>query len=304
MNCTEFSNLLDAYLDGELSPEEAARLEAHAASCAECGALMALRRDCRDMDEALDVPVSFSAAWRQAIREEADKERKADGKRVFRRILTAAAALVFVVGGAVATRNRVLPSGEAVQAPDPAETPALAVMQSTAAPAPSAPVVYTTSLPLMDTAAEEADTAVGAGGLAKQAPDQGSLIAEAAVSNVVYSARADDAPADAEEDGGDMALPEEAAADDTAYSLMAAEESLAAEDMAAPSETEEAPPEAGEAIGPAEDSAPDDVAKQPGGFFREAGILALCALPWLAAAALAWLTARWIRNKKKGRKES
>jgi anti-sigma factor RsiW len=41
MHCSSFDPLLDAYVDGELPPVQAARVAAHAESCAECASLLA-----------------------------------------------------------------------------------------------------------------------------------------------------------------------------------------------------------------------------------------------------------------------
>ena len=49
---------------------EARGVEAHAAECAACAALLAMRRDCRRMDEEVEVPDAFSFGWREKIREE------------------------------------------------------------------------------------------------------------------------------------------------------------------------------------------------------------------------------------------
>ena len=108
MDCKEFSNLLDAYLDGALTPEEAGRMEAHAAACADCLALLTLRKDCLALEEETELPEGFSSSWRQRIREEAKMERT-PGKKKWIPALAAAAALVFILGGTALTRDR-LPS--------------------------------------------------------------------------------------------------------------------------------------------------------------------------------------------------
>ena len=53
MNCKEFSNLLDAWMDGALPDGEADRMQAHAAECGDCASLLALRKDCRRLDEEI-----------------------------------------------------------------------------------------------------------------------------------------------------------------------------------------------------------------------------------------------------------
>ena len=116
MDCKEFSNLLDAWLDGALSDGEADRMRAHADTCGDCASLKALRKDCRRLDEEIEVPDGFSSAWRQKVEEEADMEdtmernaKKARGKKRWTGWLAAAAALVFIVGGTLLNRDGLAP---------------------------------------------------------------------------------------------------------------------------------------------------------------------------------------------------
>lgn len=106
MDCKTFSNLLDAYMDGALPDADARAVEAHAASCASCGALLKLRRDCRGLEEEIDVPDAFSSAWRGRIREEEQMEEKKSRAFSWKGWIAAAAVLVFVVGGTFATRDQ------------------------------------------------------------------------------------------------------------------------------------------------------------------------------------------------------
>lgn len=100
MNCKEFSDLLDAYLDGELTPEEETALRDHAALCPDCAARLLVLQDSHRLDRAADVPEEFSAAWRKAVREEEASRKVLSFPRV-RRYAAAAAALVLVAGGAL-----------------------------------------------------------------------------------------------------------------------------------------------------------------------------------------------------------
>ena len=116
MDCKEFSNLLDAWLDGLLPDGEADRLRAHAAECGDCASLYALRKDCRRLDEEIEVPDGFSSAWRQRIQEEANmdtatekKERSFHWRRRWTGYLAAAAALVFIIGGTLISRDSLAP---------------------------------------------------------------------------------------------------------------------------------------------------------------------------------------------------
>lgn len=56
MNCREYLTVLHDYFMGKVSPAAAGDVDAHAASCAECGALMARARElsCRDFTEFLN----------------------------------------------------------------------------------------------------------------------------------------------------------------------------------------------------------------------------------------------------------
>ena len=113
MDCKEFSNLLDAYMDGALPDADARRMRDHAAECHACGALLTLRQDCRRMDGEIQVPDSFSSPWRQVIREERNMEEKQKKTVHWKTWAAVAAALVFVVGGTLASRDG-LPSRRAI----------------------------------------------------------------------------------------------------------------------------------------------------------------------------------------------
>ena len=108
MNCTEFSNLLDAFMDGSLSDAEANRMREHAKECAGCASLLALRLDERRMDEEIEVPDGFSSSWRQKIQEEREmeeKQSKTAKNRHWKAWLATAAALAFILGGTIVNRD-------------------------------------------------------------------------------------------------------------------------------------------------------------------------------------------------------
>ena len=130
MDCKEFSNLLDAYLDGALPDADARRMRDHAAECDACAALLTLRNDCRRMDEEIQVPDSFSSSWRQAIREEKSMEEKAKKKVNWKTWTAVAAALLFVVGGTLASRDG-LPSRKVTMSGASSYTDSLAAPNST-----------------------------------------------------------------------------------------------------------------------------------------------------------------------------
>ena len=105
MNCKDFSNLLDAYVDGSLSQAEANQMRDHAAACPDCAAMLTLLQDARRMDEEIEVPEAFSSSWRQRIREEEKMEEKRIKNVPWKTWLAAAAVLVFVLGGTALTRG-------------------------------------------------------------------------------------------------------------------------------------------------------------------------------------------------------
>lgn len=105
MNCTEFSNLLDAYFDRELPRETREALEEHARECPSCADRLTVLLDCRQADEEIEMPESFSLSWRQAIREESKMEKPKRKKQGRQNWLAAAAALIVVVGGTALTRD-------------------------------------------------------------------------------------------------------------------------------------------------------------------------------------------------------
>ena len=106
MDCERLRTLLDAYIDGELSEEEARALVNHAKSCESCGreleAAELLRDALAHMDEEVAVPLEAQAAWRGAVRTEA---RRRIGRRWMRVACAAAAALVLVLGGSLMLRG-------------------------------------------------------------------------------------------------------------------------------------------------------------------------------------------------------
>lgn len=105
MDCKEFSNLLDDLMDGGLSDEAAARMHKHAEECEKCASLFSLRMDCRRLDEEIEAPQAFLSGWRQMIREENDMENTSGKKNRWQKWIAVAAALVFVLGGTLLTRD-------------------------------------------------------------------------------------------------------------------------------------------------------------------------------------------------------
>ena len=80
--CKEFSALLDPYIDGELSPEETARVREHLHTCDGCRAYVQAALAIRDaFPEAEDTPVpdGFAAGVMAAIRPAPPRRHRCDG---------------------------------------------------------------------------------------------------------------------------------------------------------------------------------------------------------------------------------
>lgn len=108
MNCSEFSNLLDLYLDGELDEAQRAAIKSHAAACEECRATLTAAEQLQgilsQMDDGLEVPLPAQAAWRKAVREEARRRRM---KRLYGICGAVAAVCVLTVGVTAMLRSGV-----------------------------------------------------------------------------------------------------------------------------------------------------------------------------------------------------
>lgn len=110
VNCSEFKAVLDRYADGELSVELLAAFHLHADSCKECDALRKaayrLQELLSHMDDDVSVPLPVQAAWRKAVRAEAQKGRRT---RMFRIAGAIAAVCVLSVGTMMFVRNSPAP---------------------------------------------------------------------------------------------------------------------------------------------------------------------------------------------------
>ena len=114
MNCSEYSVLLEKLLEGSLTDEEALALRRHEAGCPACA------RQHRELDHLQDtlstldsrvspMPEDLHAGWMQKVEEEAMEKKHRftpPGRRAaITRALSVAAALVFVLGGTLLTRD-------------------------------------------------------------------------------------------------------------------------------------------------------------------------------------------------------
>lgn len=101
--CEDYTALLDLYVDGELSPEEMAEIQAHLDSCPGCQAYvddaLAIRAAFPDTEDA-EVPAGFAEGVMSAIR--AQQPQAAPQKRKLSKILlplAACCAIVLLVRG-------------------------------------------------------------------------------------------------------------------------------------------------------------------------------------------------------------
>lgn len=116
MNCEQHAALLEKLWEDAITPEEAARLREHEESCDDCARR---RREAEllrmDLDalaqEELPLPEDFHQGWMQLVEQEAadmhtvSQAPKRQHKSVAR-LLSLAAAVVFLVGGTLLTRDQ------------------------------------------------------------------------------------------------------------------------------------------------------------------------------------------------------
>ena len=107
MDCKRFAELLDVSAE-ERTPEQMQQMTEHAQQCAECNALWTMLRDCVEMDRQEELPLEFTMGWRMKMRREEAMEQKRMKKHNWQRILATAAAVVFVLGGAMFSSNNQL----------------------------------------------------------------------------------------------------------------------------------------------------------------------------------------------------
>ena len=115
MNCEAYEALLMQLVEGNLPPEDEARLREHEAVCPACAQrradMEALLADLSDLkEEELPLPADFHQGWTRLVEEEANvmQKEKATGKKKssWRRVLSVAAAAVVLVGGTLLTRDQ------------------------------------------------------------------------------------------------------------------------------------------------------------------------------------------------------
>lgn len=125
MNCERYRALLSCVLDGEGSAEDREALRQHEAVCPDCARL---RVEWESLQNGLDslcaavppLPEECHQRWVSRVEEEAEamndqKERKPFRRAQWTRALSIAAALVFVVGGTLLTRDSLLQTAKSPQ---------------------------------------------------------------------------------------------------------------------------------------------------------------------------------------------
>ena len=120
MTCNEYAVLLEKYLEGALTPAEEALLRQHEDACPACAArrraLDGLQDDlARLSDDVPPLPEDFHQAWTKRVEEAAmdNKPESSRPRRQWTRLLSAAAAVVFVLGGTLLTRDALSPRSAA-----------------------------------------------------------------------------------------------------------------------------------------------------------------------------------------------
>lgn len=115
MNCTEYAVLLEKFLDGSLTAAEETQMQQHEAVCSDCAALRRtldnLQDDLTNLADAPALPAGFHQAWMRKVEDDPmeNRECKPRSTRPWVRMLSTAAALVFVLGGTLLTRDTLSP---------------------------------------------------------------------------------------------------------------------------------------------------------------------------------------------------
>ena len=99
MNCKDFLERLDAYLDAEMSQPERQAFLSHAQNCSSCREELRRAEAIRDalahMNDGLSVPLAAQAAWRGAVKR---GSRRRKNRVLYRAISAVAAAFVLMAG--------------------------------------------------------------------------------------------------------------------------------------------------------------------------------------------------------------
>lgn len=124
MDCLRYREHLDEWIDGMLSEEMAAQMQAHADRCPDCADEARLARETLDLIHSLEddipVPLQAQAAWRSAVRAEAQQVRRQKPRfsAAIRALGSVAAAFIVLAGctGVFRMNGMLIPSASAPQA--------------------------------------------------------------------------------------------------------------------------------------------------------------------------------------------
>lgn len=108
MDCLKFRAHLDEWLDGELTDDMARAMQQHADTCPDCAEDARLARETvamlHSLEDEIPVPLPAQAAWRKAVRAEAQRKKVRRFPAAIRAIGSVAAALVVLAGCTAAFR--------------------------------------------------------------------------------------------------------------------------------------------------------------------------------------------------------
>ena len=200
-HCEKFAALLDPYIDGELSPEEAARVREHLAVCGRCReyvqAALAIR-DAFPAVEDVEVPAGFTDEVMAAVRMDKAR-RKRRRTRWSRRLLPLAACCAIVVLAVSGLPQLRQVPADTVEAEDAAES---SLFGGTSEPAEGSAAENSSQAPAFFSKAEEsapaqqdaADPASQAEAALPYAAENGGSERAAASAETVPESAEQDAP--------------------------------------------------------------------------------------------------------------
>lgn len=121
MNCNNYNVLLEKFLEGTLTPEEETLLRQHEDECPVCAARRAALDNLPDLlsglkDDVPPLPEDFHQGWMSQVEKTAMKH-KPYQRKPWLRALSAAAAVMFVIGGTLLTRDRLSPMQNVSETP-------------------------------------------------------------------------------------------------------------------------------------------------------------------------------------------
>ena len=184
MNCKEFLERLDAYIDGELTQPEREAFLSHAQNCSTCREALweteAIHDALAHMNDGLRPPLEAQAGWRAAVKREA---RRRKTRVLYRAVSAVAAAFVLLAGTTAVFRATGVLDFDADTAP------ASGVHIATSAPRAEYYDADPEALVEADGAAENSNAVIAGDG---QSPAPASAGAGASASALTSEARTED----------------------------------------------------------------------------------------------------------------